>query len=605
MKSAARLLLLVLLAGAPAAQAQSGSRDDSVRYTVSFASHEQHRLHVTMKLAPHTDLQLQLPAWYGLYQIRDFSRYLLDLDARDAAGRAIAVRQLNKDTWSAPGAAEIDYDITAELPPPFGAQADAAHVFLNLAEVLLYPPAQRRRPVEISFTDVPAGWKLAMAAPAVQAGEASFRAAGYDQLVDSPVEAGSFRETSFQERGVTYRVLVDADPADYDLNTIVDIDRRVAEQTTSWMEDRPFQQYTFLYHFPRGSAGGGLEHADSCAISYAARRVRQDVPELAWTTAHEFFHAWNVKRIRPRSLEPPDYARENYTRALWFSEGVSNTVADYLAVRAGFLNEGGLLRRLAYQIQAVENRPARATQSAEESSLDAWLERYPSYDRPERSVSYYDRGEVLGVLLDLAVREASGGRRSLRDVFQWMNRHYAEAGTFFDDSAGVRAAAEAVSHADLGEFFRDYVAGTGEPPYDQFFATVGLTLRMGQVQAADPGFVVSQGFKLQPVVVEITPGGNAAQAGLAVGDVIEEINGKPADASFDALLGAVTIGDTLRLRVAGPGGRRELKFKLASRQRPEYSLEDVPDPSPGQLARRAAWERGEDEPAAAGAAVQP
>ena len=595
----------MLLAVAPGAQAQSASRDDAVRYTVSFAAHDQHRLHVVMKLAPSADLQLQLPAWYGLYQIRDFSRYLLDLAARDASGRAIVVRQLDKDSWSAPGAADVDYDITAELPPPFGAQADGAHVFLNLAEVLLYAPTQRRRPVEISFTDVPAGWKLAMAAPAVQIGEASFRAAGYDQLVDSPVEAGTFRETSFQERGITYRVLIDADPADYDLDTIIDIDRRVAEQTTAWMEDRPFRQYTFFYHFPRGNAGGGLEHADSCAISYAAARVRQDVPELAWTTAHEFFHAWNVKRIRPHSLEPPDYTRENYTRALWFSEGVSNTVADYMSMRAGFLNEGGLLRRLAYQIQAVESRPAHATQSVEESSLDAWLERYPFYDRPARSVSYYDRGEVLGVLLDLAVREASGGRRSLRDVFRWMDRHYAQAGIYFDDSAGVRAAAEAVSHADLGQFFRDYVAGTGEPPYDRFFATVGLALHVRQVEAADPGFIVSQGFKLQPVVVEVLAGGNAAQAGLAVGDVIEEINGKPADASFDATLGAMSVGETLRLRLVGPGSRREVKFKLASRERQEYSLEDVPDPSPEQLARRAAWERGEDEPAASSAAGRP
>jgi len=602
---AARLLLAVLLVFAPGARAlpaaaASPPRPGAVRYTISLAGHDQHRLRVTMKLTPRPDLELQLPAWYGLYQIRDFSRYLRGINARDSAGQPVPARKLDKNTWSLPGAAEIDYDIAAELPPPFGAQADSAHVFLNLAEVLLYVVGQRQQPVELAFADVPAGWRVAMASPAAQANPAPrFTAASYDQLVDSPVEAGSFRDTSFQDRGVTYRVLVDADPADYELDAIADMDRRVVEQTISWIDDRPFAQYMFIYHFPRGSGGGGLEHAASCAISYNAVRLRQDVLDLAWTTAHEFFHAWNVKRIRPRSLEPVDYTRENYTTALWFSEGVSNTVADYIAVRAGFMTERGLRRRLAYQIQSMESRPAHRTQSAEEASLDAWLERYPSYDRPERSVSYYDKGEILGVLLDLAVREASHGRRSLRDVFQWMDEHYAHAGVFFTDSADVRAAAEAVSHADLGDFFRNYVAGVAEPPYDLLFATVGLTLQLRKTIVSDAGFLVSQGFRVEPVVVEVEPGGNAAQAGLAVGDIVQEINGLPADAYFDAAIAGMAAGDTLRLRLSGSRGKREVKFKLGSREQQEYSLEDVAGPTPQQLARRAAWIRGEDEPFAA------
>ena len=305
-------------------------------------------------------------------------------------------------------------------------------------------------------------------------------------------------------------LIVDAESADYDMGKIDGMLHKIVAAATSWMDDRPFDNYMFLYHFPQRTGRrrhGTLvlhRHCRECRCSAQAPEVLESV------TAHEFFHLWNVKRIRPRTLEPVDYTRENYTRALWFSEGCTSTAADIIELRAGLLDERHFERQLASGIAELERRPAHLTQSAEESSLDAWLEGDAYYRRPERSISYYNKGELLGVALDLAVRDASHGRASLREVFQWMNRNYAKKDRFFPDSDGVREAAEAVTHADLGWFFAKYVAGTDEIPWDDFFRSVGLRLIEGKNTIADAGFVASRNFDGPMIVV-----GNCGQRGGA------------------------------------------------------------------------------------------
>ncbi len=243
----------------------------------------------------------------------------------------------------------------------------------------------------------------------------------YDELVDSPAEAGRFQQTAFQEDGATYHVVVDANPADYDMAKLEDVLRKITHAGVDWMQDRPYDEYTFLYHFPHGQGGGGMEHAYGTAIEVNAERLRNGLSPVANVTAHEFFHLWNVKRIRPQSLEPVDYQHENDTRALWFSEGVTSTAGDILLARAGLIDEGTYLQRVSGEITELQRRPAHTWQSAEESSLDAWFEGNAFYRSPERSISYYNKGDILGVLLDLRIRELTAGKKSLRDLFRWMN----------------------------------------------------------------------------------------------------------------------------------------------------------------------------------------
>jgi predicted metalloprotease with PDZ domain len=572
----------------------------ATNYTISLANPEQHLVEVQILLAEGAaQRELQLPVWNALYQVRDFSQYVNWVRARDRAGRPIPVRSLDKSRWQisdGQGGAVIEYQIFVNSPGPFGAQVDSHHAFFNLAQVLMYPVDHdtRNEPMVVHFSQLPQGWHVAT--PLASLPEDRFGADNYDRLVDSPVEIGAFQEADFDEGGGHYRVVVDADPGDYDMEKITAMLHKVVAAATSWMDDRPFESYMFIYHFPRGPAGGGMEHSYSTAIAVNADVLARSPDVLASVTAHEFFHLWNVKRIRPQGLEPVDYTRENYTRALWFSEGCTSTAADIIQLRGGLLDERQFELGLASGISELERRPAHLTQSAEESSLDAWLEGDSYYRRPDRSISYYNKGELLGIALDLAVRKASHGQASLREVFQWMNLNYAKKGKTFPDSEGVREAAEAVSHADLGWFFAKYVTGTEEIPWNDFVGYVGLHLTEGSTTTADAGFVASRNFDGPMTVGDVTAGSDADRAGLQVGDTILEIDGKTAVQESSQEMARLSAGDAITVKIRGRrGGERELKWKVGSHEEISYELTDMGKVTPEQRLRRTAWLTGEAE----------
>ena len=569
----------------------------TTNYTVSLENPGLHLVRVQILLPEGPALrELQLPVWNALYQIRDFAQNVNWVSAKNRAGQPLSVYALNKSRWQvteAQAGAIVEYQIFLDSPGPFGAQVNSHHAFLNLAQILMYPVDARDSPLTLRFSQVPRQWHIATP---LRANEDTYTAETYDQAVDSPVEMGDFQESDFDESGAHYRVIVDAAAGDYDIEKISAMLHKIVAGATSWMDDRPFDSYMFLYHFPRGPAGGGMEHAYSTAIAVNADLLSQSPDVLASVTAHEFFHLWNVKRIRPQTLEPVDYTKENYTRALWFSEGCTSTAADIIQLRGGVLDERHFEQELASDIAELERRPAHLTQSAEESSLDAWLEGYSYYRRPERSVSYYNKGELLGITLDLAVREASHGQASLREVFQWMNQNYAKKGRFFSDSAGVREAAEAVSHADLNWFFAKYVAGTEEIPWNDFFRFVGLRVIEGKTTAADAGFVASRNFDGPMIVESVAPGSQAESTGLQVGDTILEINGNAAGQESSEVVARLVPGDSVNVKVRGRRGERELKWKVASREETSYELKDMENVNAEQRAHRAAWLKGEAEP---------
>jgi predicted metalloprotease with PDZ domain len=587
-----------------------------VHYLISLAKRGEHVVHVEAQFPslPGTNGDVQLPVWNALYQVRDFSQYVRAVSARSFDGRPLAVRAVDKTTWHVePGNTPFGenspftfkYDIFADSPGPFGAQLNEEHAFFNLAQICVYLVGAKGRWIYIKIADAPRDWRAGsmMEHWELESGDSSypfrtldFMADNYDAMADSPVELGDYKEEVFwDDRQGDYHVLVHANSSDYEMKAITEMARNIAAAEVEWMQDRPIDHYLFIYHFPRRPAGGGMEHAYSTAIDAPAERVLRDPLSLADVTAHEFFHLWNVKRIRPQSLEPVDYTKEQYTRALWFGEGVTNTVADYIRVRAGYLDERGYLAELAGNIRNLESRPARLTQSVEESSLDAWLEKYPSYDQPERSISYYNKGEIVGVLLDLQMREASGGKKSLRDLFQWMNQRYAKQGKFYPDSASVEQAAEAVTSADFHDFFARYVAGVDPIPYDRFFATVGLRLEKRTVMIAGAGFHLVHSFGQPGVVASVDPGSAAAKAGLKPGDILQEFNGRPVTRGLEAAIESMRPGDAVRLKLSGAGGQREIRFKLGSMPSEDYVFVEFDAATSAQRARRTAWIRGESQ----------
>ncbi len=567
----------------------------TIHYKISAGQREEHLVGVSMTVpSVRRELTVKIPAWNALYQIRDFAQYVQNVRARDAQARPLAVTKLDKQTWSVrgDGTLTIEYSIFADEPGAFSAQLNADHAFLNLALVLFYSPDRRGEDVRLEFHDMPADWRIAVA---LKPGDspAMFTAANYDALVDAPVEAGRFDETRFQAGPARIRVVIHGEgPERKQLEEML---QRVVAYQVELMQDVPFEEYIFFYHFGQGG-GGGMEHANSTAIHTAARTLPTGV------SAHEFFHLWNVKRIRPRSLEPVDYTRENWTRALWFAEGVTSTYGSYTLVRSGLISPKDFYDDLAGQIRFLESRPSRMWKSLEEASLDAWLEKYPYYNRPGASLSYYNKGQIVGVLLDILLRELSDNRASLDHVLRHLNKEFAKQGGYYDDSAGIRAAAEAVLHKALEhsgraatlpaarerltEFFTQYVSGTAVVPYDRFLKAAGLLLKFQERLRVDLGFQVNRGpgTSFESVVARVQAGSAAESAGLRTGDVLLQMDGVEFPRNPESWLRSKKPGDTPAVRVRRNGQEREFSFVLGQRSEPGYEIEE--DPQADEKARR-------------------
>jgi len=583
----ARDLVLLFFAFACTVQTASGT----IKYKISLEHPEHHLLHVTMAVTQASPGEaVRIPAWNALYQVRDFAHRVQDVEGAWAtqtlgAGRWLPAHKLDKQTWEFGEAREaimslgprdliVSYAVEWDDPGPFNSQLNSHHAFLNLAEILMYLPNRRAEDVVVAFDGVPDGWQVLAELPAGQEPN-SFTAPSYDALVDAPVEAGKFEQFAFDSGGAHFRVVVDA--KEWNKAQLEDSLRRITAYELKVMGGAPFQQYTFFFHigpFPE-AGGGGMEHANCTAISSGS------MEGAAAVAAHEFFHLWNVKRIRPQSLEPVDYTKEQYTRALWFAEGVTSAYGSYTLERSGLWSQAEFYGDLAGQITELQSRPARKWQSAEESSLDAWLEKYDGYRVPERSVSYYNKGQLLGVTLDLAIRDSTDNHKSLDDVLRRMNVEYAQAGKFYNDSEGVRAVVEEVAGRSFEDFFRRYVSGTDEIPYDKFLAFAGLELKTDAGRAPELGFQprVAAGGVVR--VASIAPGSPAEAAGLRLGDILVSVNGGSL-AGFRRWLREHAPGDTIRVRVRRDDRELDIAYAVGAAEGVRYVVAESPHPSDKQ-----------------------
>jgi predicted metalloprotease with PDZ domain len=576
---------LLLVIGMVFALLLARPADATIRYEISLDHPEQHLFHVKMTvISRDQDVVAALPAWNALYQVRDFAYRIRSPRVFTAVRSQIATsfaeevgkqtwRLCRCSTWQDPLAvASFAYDIYWDDPGPFNSQLNAHHAFLNFAEILTYDPGRRSEDVEVTFKDVPPDWKIITELPAAPDPN-SFVAPSYDALVDAPIEAGKFEEFDFDSGGAHFRVAVDA--KEWKKSALEDSLRRITGYELQLMGGPPFKEYTFIFHIGSYSeaGGGGMEHANSTAISSSSQ---EGVVAIA---AHEFFHAWNVKRIRPQSLEPVDYTKEQYTRALWFAEGFTSTYGSYTLERSGIWSKDQFLNDLAEQVCMLDSRPARLWQSVEESSLDTWFEKYDAYSRPDRSFSYYNKGQILGVMVDLSIRDTTDNHKSLDDVLRRMNDVYAKQGKFYDDSEGVRSVIEEIAGKSYEQFFRDYISGVREIPYNDFLAVAGLQLKKETHVSADLGFWPGRAPSGISVSA-IESGSNAEAAGVQVGDVLLRING---DEISRNLLRNLSPGQSVKLRIRRDGEAREIAYVLGSREDHHCTIVDLPGASARQL----------------------
>ncbi len=547
----------------------------AIRYEVSLAHPENHLFHVSMHVPDVSSaVTVQMPAWNALYQIRDFSSHVQQVEAFVGAQR-VPIEKLDKLTWRimATGTVRIQYAAFWDEPGPFASQLNSEHAFINLAMLLMYVAGRQQEKVDLAIMDFPKEWraqgalleecKMVFDQPTCPAS-----ASAYDALVDAPVEAGKFEEFDLSDVSPRITVVIHGDS--WRKKQVEEDLTRICRYEIKLMGGAPFEHYTFIFHIGKAAAGagGGMEHANSTAISVPSDEY---LPEVA---AHEFFHLWNVKRIRPASLEPVDYAKEQYTRALWFAEGVTSTIGSYALVRCGIWSRRRFYDDLSGGITELEARPANRWQSAEQSSLDAWLEKYPLYNQPENSVSYYTKGQILGVLLGLLIRDRTNDEKSLDDVLRSLDSDFAKEGKYYRDSLDIRLTAEKIAGASFEEFFRQYVSGTDPLPYEQVLALAGLQLDKSLRKRATLGFAAVRDTSVGLVVRTIDAGGTAEQAGLRVGDQIVKWNSKEPPRWPERWVREQNAGAVLRLVVRREEREYTLQFHLGEMTEIYYQVEE-------------------------------
>ena len=577
----------------------SASARATIQYTVLLDHPEKHLFHVTMTIPDVTgEVIVRMPAWNALYQIRDFSSHMQEVEAF-AGSQKTFPEKLDKQTWRIEGAGtiKISYATYWDEIGPFASQLNAEHAFINPAMILMYVPERRGEAVHLVLPDVPQEWQAAGAA--IQFIESMGRArsfggeaANYDALVDAPIEAGKF--AMFQLAGFKPEIWVVIHGDNWSRKHVEEDLKRICKYELKLMDGAPFERYTFILHIGKGAGGGGMEHANSTAIGVYSDEY---LPSVA---AHEFFHLWNVKRIRPASLDPVDDTKEQYTSALWFAEGVTNTYGSYTLLRSGIWSKEQFYADLGEQITELEGRPANRWQSAEQSSLDAWLEKYPLYNQAEYSVSYYTKGQVLGNLLDILIRDRTGNEKSLDDVMRALNANFAKQGKTYRDTLDVQLTAESVAGGSLAEFFAKYVAGTEPFPYQKFLTMAGLSLHTVEHRRPALGFLVEHEPNGPFVVSRVDSEGQAARAGLRTGDIVLTWNGGEVPRRVDRWLQEQKPGDVLKLRIRREDKEMAFEFRLGEINETLYVVTE--DSHAGEKARhiREGILRGETSAVTAG-----
>ncbi len=508
----------------------------AVHYRIEAPDPRNHLFQVTLTMAsPAAAQELVLPVWIpGSYLVREFSRHLQDVQARQGR-KACAVTQIDKHRWRVdcqPGKPlELRYAVHAHDDSVRTAWLDSTRAFFNGTSLCLRVEGQNAQPcsVDINAPELiacSADWHCATALipQKINAqGFGRYQARDYDHLVDCPVEMGPFWSARFTACGVPHRVVVAGAPASFDGQRLVQDMRRICETTIRFWHGEgpaPFDNYLFLLNVVN-EGFGGLEHRDSTALICG----RRDLPRLGdakltegYTTllglvCHEYFHAWNVKRLRPAEFTQYDYTQENYTRMLWFFEGFTSYYDDLLLRRAGLIDHASYLRLLTKAVQQVLQTPGRAVQTVAQASFDAWIRYYrPDAHTPNSTVSYYTKGALVALCLDLCLRRE--GRTTLDEVLRALWQRSAGGPM---DEALLREVLQALGGRSFDAELDAWVHSTAELPLAELLQAHGIALQSDTPQPAQRlGLRVTEGSAV--LIKTVLRGGLAEQAGMAPGD---------------------------------------------------------------------------------------
>lgn len=518
-----------------------------VRYAVEIESGFEHLTAVTMIIegAGDAPLDIAMPAWApGAYRLLVPARNIQRLRAF-AGAKHLRLEQLDRTTWRVQGAPEgepvvVRYSVHHPKASVVASHVTEEYAGINGFDTFMYVAGNIPTACELTIAQR-RGWTIATGLARV--GD-TYKARDYDVLIDSPILMGALRTRTFVVAGKKHHVIWSG-KNDFDLDRIANDTRRIVEAVHPMFGGPlPYTDYWFLWRFEHG-AGGGLEHLNSTRINDGPVGYNDpDELDRHWrVTSHEFVHTWNVKRIRPKPLGPFDYTTEQYTTYLWFAEGFTSYLGDLALLRAGIWTRDRYLRSLAAHIQKLKLTPAADWMSAADASFRTWHKS----DNAKARVSYYNKGLIIGLLLDMELRRRTAGKVSLADLMRDLHARFRKNGRAFGKH-DIRTAAEQLSGGDsLEPFFARYVYGTEVPDYTQALSVVGLALTRKPGRPVTYLGVTNRNGK-EALVTAVEPGSAGAKAGIRVGDII-------------AVVGDIAVtGDSIgkAIRQHGEGDKVEL-----------------------------------------------
>lgn len=493
-------------------------------------------------------LRLRMPSWVpGSYLIRDYARHVIGFRAT-SEGRELHHDKEDKSTWvvdlAGAKSCEVHYRVYADELTVRTNDITHDHAFVNPGGCFLAVVDREDEPYAVSI-DPPKGWKVHASLKPDSKGRHVAR--DFDQLVDSPFELGPFEAETFKVGGTKHRLAI-AGSGNYDLKRILADTKKICEAEVELFGELPTDDYLFILLLTE-SRGGGLEHCDSSVLAWPKLGFRPEKEYRKFLTlvAHEYFHLWNVKRIRPSRFLDFDYSTEVHTKLLWIFEGITSYYDQLIPMRAGVYGASEYFELIAERIVAEQSRGGRTVQSLEESSYDTWTRFYrPTPDSYNSQVSYYERGELVALLLDLHLRRETKDKKSLDDVMRLLYHEIAKAGKGLDEG-GFGEVVQRATGVDVSDFLGRYVEGTEPLDYGETFAGVGIdstdSRKDEEKRQAWLGAVIESSAgssKLGHVAI----GGSAHGAGLMTGDEIVALDGHRVRAGLEDRLKLYTPGET-------------------------------------------------------------
>lgn len=572
---------------------------EPIRYVVRIPAPNTHYLDVeaTYPASRQPTLDLMMAVWTpGSYLVREFARHVEEVHARDAAGRVLDVRKTRKNRWQVQtggvSSVTLTYRVYANEHAARLNWVNDAFALINGAPTYITLLETTHRPHEVTL-ELPTAWQKSLTSlPAAGDGRPHhYRAPDYDALVDSPIIAGNPAVHEFLVDGVPHALVNVGETADWDgQRSAHDAQRIVATARAVW-QSLPYDRYLFINVLTDGY--DGIEHKGSTVLFADRNSTRTESAYHEWLglAAHEFFHAWNVKRLRPVELGPFDYENEVHTRSLWVAEGLSDYYSWQLVSRGGLGSTSQALADVSAAIRALQTMPGRLVQPLEMASYDAWIKQYrPDENSRNVSISYYTKGSVVGLLLDAKIKRVTNGARGLDDVMRAAYARYSGARGY--TPAEFRAVTSDVAGANLDAFFQRALETTEELDYSEMLEWYGLqfiTTGDSSPTAAWAG-VTTRITDGRVVVAEVLRGTPAYGSGLTAGDEIVALDGSRVDAGgIEPLLQRYRPGKSVTFLVARRGELQRMTITLGAAPADGWTLAPRADATSEQKARLKAW----------------